>query len=286
LEGDGVRPEGGGHYDDNDLEKGSKRELFPEGGAGDGDSDDIDKGEKQKPGPISDATPFALIKMVALLLVTVIVIVIVIVFCSIGTAYYGTKLAIENGDYGVRQGDIIAPAAAPTFAPTGMPLLASNECDNGYNDLLEFRLTFDSSPGQVGFSLYDVVSSGTNGSGLWIFNPGTFQSFNQFQQENIFRLCVSSNPSYRFEVSDTASNGLAAKFGATTVFGSWELKFNQEIIASYEGDCEVDTSEKKSQASNSTMFACGAYCRCSFALGGNTTGGDCITNCDEEDGDA
>ncbi|EEC45268.1 predicted protein [Phaeodactylum tricornutum CCAP 1055/1] len=181
---------------------------------------------------------------------------VVIVLCSIGTAFYGTKLALEV--FGTeKRGSVPSPA----------PVLIEDELCPVENVPIEFHITFDSKPAEVGITLRDA---GSTTSGVWLFGPGTFRSFTQFARSNVFRLCVSPQLEYDFEVSDAASNGLVANFAGTNVFGHWELFYNNSLAASYNGNCN-DTAVNE----------CGEYCSCKYTLTSRRTTGVCETECPE-----
>lgn len=211
-----------------------------------------------------------------------------IVAATLGTAFWGTLLALDTKNLAVNsqpqmkspvaRAPVAAPVAviAPAKAPTDTPSTAPTECQNTQSSIVDFRLTFDARPKEVGFSL---VEAGGFGSAIWDMGPGTFKSFNQFNKKNVFRLCLSKRPDFTFEIVDTASNGLVADFAGADVYGSWELQFNDQIIASYEGNCSVDRSEARQQANPNALFACGVYCKCTFSLGSNYTGGKCTETC-------
>lgn len=264
-----------GDEEDSDLEEG-RRELFPTDGDGDEPSE-LRKGNATK--ATSEPSPperFSLVKMVLLLTLAGIV----MILATIGTAYWGTKLATRKSSYVINpEGLPPNVVQAPTMSPTRQQI-----CEYGDNDLLEFVLTFDSRPSEVGFTMYDVTSSGAHGTGIWIMEPGTFQSFNQFQRKNIFRLCISSAPTYHFKVMDSGDNGLVSRLGASFVYGHWQLRFNNEIMASYQGDCSINqTALDLPDATDRTTYICGEYSTCLFQIGGNTTGGSCQVGPNDED---
>ena len=249
---------------DEDPDIDPTRKLF---GEGDDGGHDIEKGEEKMPEKTDSETrpvppSFPLVRVISILLVAAVV----IILASLGTAYLGTKLAIENE----RSGTINTPPAdvSPTMAPT---FGGTSRCENRDDYLLEFVLTFDSKPQEVGFSLF---STGAAPSALWNMKPKTFFSFGQLQRKNIFRICISSLEDYIFNIEDTAENGLIDTIGATYVYGSWELRFEQEVVAFYEGDCEADTSQIQLRAQNKTQF---------FCVGANSTAGECLAPEKEEE---
>jgi len=282
---------------DDELEASEPRKLFTEEEGVDGEVDDEPRDEKENIDG-ADKHRFDWTKLSCLLCTVAFI----IIPATFGTAFYGTELAIErserlsaNGGGAPAPVDPAAPAMAPALSPAMDPILvptltpvlaetmapsqAPSECINRDNYLMEFRLTFDSRPAHVGFTLYEA---GKIGTGIWVMEPGSFQSFAQLQRKNIFRICLSRTTSYIFTVTDTQGDGLVSAFGATNVTGSWELQFEREIIASYNGDCKANITDVMELANDKTLFECGYYCSCDFLLGGNTTGGSCKQTCDEE----
>ncbi len=198
------------------------------------------------------------------------IIAILIVGSTVGTAFWGMKIYTE------KHGDL---ALSTDSGPP--PTLEGNECDYDDNLLLEFRILFDSKPEQTGFSLRDAPPFS---SGIWVMEPGTFRSFSQFQKKNTLRICLSDKLNYTFEVEDTFGDGMVSEFGATSVYGRWELAFNEQLVASYNGDCYANATsdgESLSQFTNDTLSFCGRYCTCSFTIGVNETKGGCVEECQD-----
>ena len=190
--------------------------------------------------------------------------IIFVILATLATAYGGSKLALEKSNSGGSGG---GGTTAPTPAPT-----EPSECLNRQNALIELTMTFDSTPQEVGVSLRDA---GIFGTSIWDFPPSSFRSFSQFQRENIFRICLSSVPSYVFGIIDTAKNGLVSRFGEESVFGSWDLRVNREVVASYRSDCNATRNDLRG-VSNRTLFSCGLYTNCTYYVRSNGTTGGCM----------
>lgn len=140
---------------------------------------------------------------------------------------------------------------------------AQFECPED-NVPLEFRITFDARPGEVGLRVFD-----TFGINMWNFPERSFGSFALLLRENIFTLCLSPFQNYTLEIADTAENGLISNFGAE-IFGSFSLLYADQPVTSYNGDCNTTT----------TVQECGPYCKCSYLLAVNASSGFCTTVCD------
>ncbi|GAX09646.1 hypothetical protein FisN_19Lh110 [Fistulifera solaris] len=195
---------------------------------------------------------------------------ILIVGSTVGTAFWGMKIYTDkHGD-----SELSTDSGPP-------PTLEGNECDYDDNILLEFRILFDSKPEQTGFSLRDAPPFS---SGIWVMEPGTFRSFSQFQKKNTLRICLSDKLNYTFEIEDMFGDGMVSEFGATSVYGRWELAFNEHLVASYNGDCYANATsegESLSHFTNGTLSFCGRYCTCSFTIGVNETKGGCVEECQD-----
>jgi hypothetical protein len=130
---------------------------------------------------------------------------------------------------------------------------------------LEFKIRFDSNPGETGAVLRD---KGPIGATLWNFGVGAFFSSSQFQRENIFSVCLSPALPYEFELTDLGGDGLVGSFIDSVVYGNWQLTYNGELVARYHGDCnEPDLTD------------CGDFCSCKYSLTADGSDGGCETNC-------
>lgn len=127
------------------------------------------------------------------------------------------------------------------------------------NVQLEFRITFDSKPGDVGVRVYDVFNTD-----MWNFPAGSFASISLLRKENVFSLCLSPDGAFTFELTDSANNGLKSSLGAD-IFGSFTLLYGGEIVTTYNGDCNSVTSP----------LECGDFSICTYSLAANTTSGNC-----------
>lgn len=154
-----------------------------------------------------------------------------------------------------------APVIA-TLAPTDLPGSAF-DCPEG-NSPLEFRITFDAQPADIGLRVIDSF-----GVSMWDFSPGSFGSFALLLRENIFTLCLSPFQTYTFEVIDANGDGLISNLGSV-IYGSFALVYENQIVTTYDGDC-VDGG----------AIECGEYCRCAYELRANGGGffGNCTTEC-------
>jgi hypothetical protein len=183
--------------------------------------------------------------------VALILAVLVLVGTNIGTSYLGAKLALENvGEKSVVDDKIAGNVTGPC----------------AFEDVyLEFKIRFDSNPGETGAVLRD---KGPIGATLWNFGVGAFFSFSQFQRENIFSICLSPALPYEFELTDLGGNGLVGSFIDSVIYGNWQLMYNGELVARYHGDCnEPDLTD------------CGDFCSCKYSLTADGSEGGCETNC-------
>ena len=101
-----------------------------------------------------------------------------------------------------------------------------------------------------------------------VFALALFFSFSQFQRENTFSICITPSRPYEFEITDEASDGLVGTFVDTVVYGNWQLMYNGETVARYNGDCNA-----------TDVSHCGAYCSCTYILRAEGSDGGCQTNC-------
>jgi hypothetical protein len=183
--------------------------------------------------------------------------IIVLVLTNIGTSYLGAKLAIEN--FALADDNYVAPINDDTVIEN-----ITGPCP--FEDVqLEFKIRFDNKPGDVGAFLRDT---GPIRATLWNFGAGAFFSFSQFQRENTFSICVSPSLPYEFEMVDTAGDGLVGQFVDTVIYGDWQLMYNGEMVAKYNGDCNA-----------ANLTHCGAYCSCSYSLRADGSDGGCQTDC-------
>eukprot|EP00977_Amphora_coffeiformis_P009796 scaffold2256_cov166-Amphora_coffeaeformis.AAC.1 len=197
----------------------------------------------------------------------------------IAGSFIGANLAVEDREAEFDLQPTNAPTLRPTSRPTPVPTPLPPptlfptipqppgsvfDCPEG-NSPLEFRITFDAEPGDIGVRVIDEF-----GVPMWDFPVGAFGSFALLLRENIFTLCLSPFQQYTFEIIDSSENGLVSRLG-TDVFGSFSLKYEGLDVTSYDGSCESSADE------------CGAYCRCTYELlanSGGSTGGCRTTDCD------
>ena len=223
-----------GTHEPIDLGKGEKGEEEESDEDSDDEEKDAEKNDKDGPKPryVNSTPPGVLILVIGLMAAVI----------TLGVLYGKEKDK-------TRGGSLIFPEV-----PT---------CDDG-DALIEFRLTFDSEPDQVGVFLRDSVLR----TSLWNFAEGSFRSFSLFSRATTFAACVPSQSTYLFQISDSDNNGLVGSFVNTTTYGSWELLYQGEQVASYHGSCE-----------NTEVTECGDYCVCSYTLAAEGGSGTCETTC-------
>jgi hypothetical protein len=177
--------------------------------------------------------------------------VLVLVGTNIGTSYLGAKLAIENvGEKSVVNDTIAGNVTGPC----------------AFEDVhLEFKIRFDSNPGETGAVLRD---KGPIGATLWNFGAGAFSSFSQFQRENVFSVCLSPALPYEFELTDVGGDGLVGSFIDSVIYGNWQLMYNGKLVAGYHGDCNEPN-----------LTHCGDFCSCKYNLTAEGSEGGCETTC-------
>lgn len=205
-----------------------------------------------------------------------------IVLSTIGTAYYGTKLALRRYNPAIARSTgpeapvtttpapvpPLATTSAPTSAPTPiLPITITTNpptpaplCDSATEMYLEFRLFLDARPAEVTVRLSDSSSIITN-AGLWEL---AVPSFTQFQRTNQFGICLSRNARYQFVVADAGADGLVSGLGSQNIYGYWSLRLDGRTISRYHGDCDEEASD-----------FCGAYCECEFTIAQNFQDGAC-----------
>jgi hypothetical protein len=183
--------------------------------------------------------------------VALILAVLVLVGTNIGTSYLGAKMALESfGEKSVVNDKIAGNVTGPC----------------AFEDVhLEFKIRFDSNPGETGAVLRD---KGPIGATLWNFGVGAFFSSSQFQRENIFSICLSPALPYEFELTDLGSDGLVGSFIDSVIYGNWQLMYNGELVARYHGDCNEPG-----------LTDCGDFCSCKYSLTADGNKGGCETTC-------
>jgi hypothetical protein len=191
--------------------------------------------------------------------VALILAVLLLVGTNIGTSYLGAKLALEN--FGEKS--VIGEKSVVDDKIAGN---VTGPC--AFEDVhLEFKIRFDSNPGETGAVLRD---KGPIGATLWNFGVGAFFSFSQFQRENFFSVCLSPALPYEFELTDLGGDGLVGSFIDSAIYGNWQLMYNGELVARYHGDCnEPDLTH------------CGDFCSCKYSLSADGSEGGCETICAE-----
>jgi hypothetical protein len=188
------------------------------------------------------------------LAVALLLLLVVLVLSNIGTAYLGAKLALEKDDK-------FPPAVNDTVL---MDNVTAGPC--AFEDVfLEFKIKFDDRPDENGVILRDKGPAKTM---LWNFDTGSFSSFTQFQRENTFSICISPSLPYEFQTTDLSGDGLVGLFVDTIIYGTWQLSYNDELVARYNGDCNT-----------TDVTHCGAYCSCTYNLTAGGSSGGCKTNC-------
>jgi hypothetical protein len=177
--------------------------------------------------------------------------VLVLVGTNIGTSYLGAKLALENvSEKSVVNNKIAGNVTGPC----------------AFEDVhLEFKVRFDSNPGETGAVLRD---KGPIGATLWNFGVGAFSSSSQFQRENTFSVCLSPALPYEFELTDLGGDGLVGSFIDSVIYGNWQLMYNGELVARYHGDCNEPN-----------LTHCGDFCSCKYNLTADGSVGGCETTC-------
>jgi hypothetical protein len=183
-----------------------------------------------------------------------------IVGATIGTAYYGTQLALKEIPIFTAP---TAPSPTPVPPSPSPPSSATGLCSSP-DRLMDFRISFDSDPSTVGFSLLKG-----DGTLVWNFQPGSFRSSTQLSKINQFTVCLNPNDNYVFAVNSADASGLVSQVSDATVYGYWELFWNGNMIASYDGDC-----------SGSTASSCGPYCDCQYTIASDGSSmGACNSKC-------
>ena len=179
----------------------------------------------------------------------------IILFAGVafGAAYGGFTLANQNKNSG-------SPAIAPAPTPTAPPGAVRGPCA-GDDILLDLAIQFDAQPERASIELKDYKSVN---SAIWSFPAGSFRSFTQLRRQNFFQICLNPLPSYELSILSLNGTGMISEFARTRIYGSWVLSYNESMVASYSGDCNV---------TNATF--CGAYSSCSFILSTNSTYGNC-----------
>ena len=173
---------------------------------------------------------------------------------------------LDSEDDGDTDGDL---CPGGTFEPTRPPIpqgppTAVFKCPED-NAALEFRIIFDANPGDVGLRVTDPF-----GINMWNFPTRSFGSFALLLRENIFTLCLSPQQNYTFELTDSGENGFISTFGAE-IYGSFSLLYADELVTTYNGDCNVTNSRE-----------CGNFCKCTYLLAVNASSGACTTTCEAE----
>lgn len=194
---------------------------------------------------------------------------------TLATSFYGTTWAInKKGLQTTSPGPPPPPSPTPkpptptnaTQGPTISPVIPDTvvTCPEG-NVPIELVVIFDSTPGDVGIFLRDKSRSF-----LWNFDTGAFRSFTQLLRENYFIVCLSPQLEYQVEITDVTGDGLASSFVGQAVYGGFRLKYQNQLVTNYSGDCSLDGYTE-----------CGAFCSCSYTLFENVTEitGQCTTNC-------
>ena len=198
---------------------------------------------------------------------------------GVGIAYFARDLILDDNSLPLAT---LSPTVAPldTPPPTSTPTIDPLEliCPQE-NVPVEFTITFDSEPRDVGIILREA---GFGGPRVWSFVPGSFSSFTLFQRENYFLTCLPPGQPFVFVISDASENGLVAEFsGGANVYGQWELTYNGNIIAQYNGDCNAVPTANDDAAL--PYSSCGSYCECEFTLSPSTnataTNGTCNEVC-------
>lgn len=190
---------------------------------------------------------------------------IVTVAGTIGTAFYGTELALRKNGLD-RTAQVESPSTNSPVVPAPIPPPLTR-CR--FSDVpLEFEFTFDSNPADVGILLQ---TQGSVAAAIWSFPAGSFRSFVQLQRANTFSICLSPTQNYVFQILSQNGAGMVSTFAGEPVYGYWDLMYNNSAVASYNGDCSVKNATD-----------CGAYCACSYTIFGNGSTpatGQCTTHC-------
>jgi hypothetical protein len=140
---------------------------------------------------------------------------------------------------------------------------------------LEFAITFDSKPAEIGIFLRDYATR----SLIWNFATGSFRSMTLLLRENYFVVCLSPRLIYELEITDTGGNGLNSTFVQQAVYGSFRLSYQHQLVTNYSGYCSI--GEDGVTAELNGFSQCGNFCSCSYRLMENIAKvtGQCTTSC-------
>jgi len=197
----------------------------------------------------------------------------ILILCTMGTAYYGMRLAMQA---------LLDSLDLPTFPPLPAPNTSTSlsevitPCLSDPNNIvLDFELLLDTQPAKVGFSLTHILEPESRVEDVVRVAAGSLSSFSQMQRRNHFQLCLPSNSSYNFRTDTIDGSGLVSDFFGSSIHGSWTLSYNGTAVASYHGDCTVSPAPTH----------CGPYCYCQYLLSAQATPGatpsftgDCLTS--------
>lgn len=186
-----------------------------------------------------------------------------IILALIGGAVIGALLTDSDSSFrdvlGIDDGDVACRDEGLGEGPPKAVFTCPED-----NVALEVRIIFDAKPGDVGLKVEDDF-----GVKLWNFPPMSFASFALLLRENIFTLCLSPFQNYTLEFTDVSENGFISSLGAD-IYGSFSLIYDDELVTTYDGDC--DDPEKD-------PIECGNFCKCTYLLAVNASGGSCTTTC-------
>lgn len=175
-----------------------------------------------------------------------------------------------------------APATTqPPASSTSSPLTTPFSCPES-NIPLEFRITFDARPGEVGLFITDPF-----GIDLWNFPTRSFRSQALMLRENFFTLCLNPTQNYTMRITDEAENGLVSETLGVELAGNFVVTYGGQVVTTYTGICPNTTTTSNETGSgdsddNIPALECGAYCQCTYQLAVNASSGACSTNCTQE----
>jgi hypothetical protein len=188
----------------------------------------------------------------------------VIIGASIGTGFVAGMLLLQNRTPS-STAQLPPNSNSSTMRPPPAAVAVSVFTCPIDHALLNFSVTFDNDPADVGIQLKD---KGAINARIWDFPPGSFRSSTLYQQTNLYQICLNNAYAYELSITSVKGVGLISTFDSQSVSGKFELAYNYTKFFGYDGDCALAGSN-----------ACGAYCSCNFTIVKDGSTGACTTNC-------
>lgn len=173
---------------------------------------------------------------------------ILIVGGTVGTAYFGTKLALKAA--GVPPKHSGSHGETTPIEPP-VQVVANNGC-SPREILMTFQITFDSNPAKMGILFRTMGAISAN---IWNFPVGSFQSFYQVLRRNRFDICLLPVQGYDLIITANNGSGMISNFAGQNIYGNWSVSLNGTETLTYSGDCN-----------NTNATVCGSFCHCNFTL--------------------